>query len=71
MRNPKQKAWLWLDLGFASTALGLFLSAGTIRHWQEWVFLAVGVGSGIPLNLYISNDRRRPENRTKARPAAE
>jgi hypothetical protein len=70
MRNPKLKAWLWLVISFALIALALFLLAGTIRYWQAWVFLAVGLGSSIPLTLYISNDLRLSENRTKAGPAA-
>jgi len=71
MRNPKLNAWLWLVVSFALFALALFLSAGTIRYWRAWVFLAVGGGPSIPLTLYISNDQRLLENRTKAGPGAE
>lgn len=71
MKNPKVKAWLSLIVSFALIGLALYLSAGTIRYWQAWVYLGVGAVSSVPLTLYIVNDPILLENRTKAGPAAE
>jgi protein-S-isoprenylcysteine O-methyltransferase Ste14 len=71
MQDPKVKAWLSLVVSFALMALALFLSAGTIRYWQAWLYLAIGVGSSIRLTQYIVNDPVLLENRSRAGPAAE
>ena len=71
MKNPKAKAWLSLVVSFALIGLALFLSAGTIRYWQAWVYLGIGAVSSVPLMLCIVNDPILLENRTKAGPAAE
>jgi protein-S-isoprenylcysteine O-methyltransferase Ste14 len=71
MKNPRVKAWLSLIVSSAIIGLALFLSAGTIRYWQAWVYLGVGAVSSVPLTLYIVNDPILLQNRTKAGPAAE
>lgn len=71
MNNRKLKAWIWFVVNLAVIALALFLAAGTVRYWQAWVYVWVVALSGIPLMLYIINDPRLIENRTKVGPAAE
>ena len=69
--NAKAKLWLWLIISFALIGLALFVSAGTIRYWQAWVYLAVAAASNVPLTRHILKDPILLENRTKAGPAAE
>lgn len=71
MKNLEAKAWLWLIVSFTLIALALFVSAGTIRYWQAWVYLAIGAVSRIPLTVYMIDDPILLENRTKAGPTAE
>jgi hypothetical protein len=69
--NAKAKLWLWLIVSFALIGLTLFVSAGTIRYRQAWVYLAVAAASNVPLTLHILKDPILLKNRTKAGPAAE
>ena len=71
MKDPKVKMWLALVVVFVLMGLALFLSAGTVDYWQAWVFLGVGVVSGILLDLSIMKDPILLESRTKFGPAAE
>ena len=71
MQDPETKAWLSLVVSFALIALALFLSAGTIRYWQAWLYLAVGAVSSVLLTQYIVSDPILLENRTRAGPTAE
>jgi protein-S-isoprenylcysteine O-methyltransferase Ste14 len=71
MNNPKLKPWLSLVVTFVLIGLALFLTAGTIRYWQAWVYLCVSAASSIPLTLHIVNDPILRANRSKAGPAAE
>ena len=71
MTDPKVRLWRSLALSFVFIGVALFLSAGSIRYWQAWIFIGVGVVSSIPLTLYIASDPILLENRTKAGPAAE
>jgi protein-S-isoprenylcysteine O-methyltransferase Ste14 len=71
MKNPKVKIWLSLIVSSALIGLALFLSAGTIRFWQAWVYLGVSAVTGVLLTLYVINDPILLENRSKAGPIAE
>ena len=71
MTNPKAKAWLTCVISFVIIGLVFFVSAGTIRYWQAWVFLAVLAVSIVPLTLYAMSDPALLESRTKFGPAAE
>jgi hypothetical protein len=41
MKNSKARLLLLCAVGTVVIALALFLSAGTVRYWQAWVYLAV------------------------------
>ena len=71
MKNQKIKAWLGLVVSFILIALAIFLSAGTFDYWQAWVYLGVGVVTGVPLVLLITRDPILLENRTSGGPTAE
>ena len=64
---------MWFDLVVTSVLIGLvlFLSAGTIDYWQAWVYLVVGVVSGILLTLSVTKDPMLLESRMKRGPSAE
>lgn len=71
MQVAKFKLWLSLVRGCVLLALALFLSAGTIRYWQAWVFLGIVVVTCIPVMLLITRNPKLLESRTRAGPAAE
>lgn len=71
MQNPKVKAWLTGVIGFVIVGLVLFLSAGTIRYWQAWGYLATVVVTSVPITLYMTKNPVLLESRTKFGPAAE
>ncbi len=52
-------------------ALALFLSAGTVRYWQAWAYLAVNAVAAIPYVRHLLKNPRLLESRTKAGPTAE
>jgi hypothetical protein len=45
MNSLNVKAWLGLFFLAVVMGLVLFVTAGTVRYWQGWVFLAVFVGA--------------------------
>ena len=50
----------------------LFVPAGTLDHWQAWVFVAVFEGCTQALGIYfLVHDRKLVERRMKMGPAAE
>ena len=50
----------------------LFLSAGTVRYWQAWTFLAVFSFSSIAITMYLmKNDPELLERRVRGGPTAE
>ncbi len=50
----------------------LFLSAGSLRYWQAWVFLAVFGAAVAPITIYLlRHDPALLERRLKAGPAGE
>ncbi len=66
------KAWLWL-VGVAAVMGDLiFASAGDLRFWQAWAFLAVFFGSSAAVTQYlIVNDPALLERRIAGGPTAE
>jgi protein-S-isoprenylcysteine O-methyltransferase Ste14 len=64
----------WLGIFFLAMAMGLllFISAGTIRYWQAWGYLAVFFGSSIYTTIYLlKNDPALLKRRLSAGPTAE
>ena len=50
----------------------LFVSAGTIRYWQGWAYLAIFTGASILITIYlIKHDPALLERRTRGGPTAE
>lgn len=70
--KPNVKAWLGLIvLAFVMAAL-LFVSAGSLRYWQAWVFLAVFFGASVFQTLYLmKHDPALLQRRLKGGPTAE
>jgi protein-S-isoprenylcysteine O-methyltransferase Ste14 len=72
MSQLNAKAWLgfiWLN---AVMGLLLFASAGTIRYWQGWVYLAIFSGSSFFITLYLmKRDPALLARRLRGGPAAE
>jgi|SRR6516165_3404301 protein-S-isoprenylcysteine O-methyltransferase Ste14 len=65
---------IWLRSISFAIALGLllFITAGTIRYWQGWVYLIVFFGASIANTIYlIQNDPALLERRMRAGPRAE
>jgi protein-S-isoprenylcysteine O-methyltransferase Ste14 len=52
--NPlHRKAFVGLAILFLVMAALLFVSAGTLRYWQAWTYLAVYFGASIAITLYL------------------
>jgi len=63
-----------LRLGVLAVILGLllFVSAGTIRYWQGWVYLGIFSGASLLISLYlIKNDPALLKRRMSGGPTAE
>jgi protein-S-isoprenylcysteine O-methyltransferase Ste14 len=64
---------------FRSSVLGalivgalLFLTAGTLKYWQAWVFMAVFMSASIVITVYLAiRDPKLLERRMRAGPTAE
>jgi protein-S-isoprenylcysteine O-methyltransferase Ste14 len=64
----------WLGIGVLAFAMGLllFLSAGTIRYWQAWAYLAVYFGASVAITLYLmKHDAALLQRRLRGGPTAE
>src|SRR5262245_35967638 len=64
----------WLSLAFLALVLGLilFVTAGTIRYWQGWTYLAVFFASSALLTRHIMRqDPELLERRMRGGPAGE
>lgn len=73
MDDPTQKkamsGLLWLFVIMAAT---LFLTAGTLRFWQGWLYLVVFFGSALVMTLDLAkNDPKLLERRSSGGPMAE
>lgn len=71
MKDQRAQAWLASAVVFVFMWLALFLSAGTIRYWQAWVYLGVLAASSVPLMLYMISDPVLLANRMRFGPTAE
>jgi len=71
MKNPKARLLLMFVASSIVIALALFLSAGTMRYWQAWTYLAVTTVASTPYILYLLKNPRLLVSRTNAGPAAE
>lgn len=60
-----------LVIGLVVIGFVLFLSAGTTRYWQAWVYLGVGTVTSTLLTLYVIKDPILLENRTRVGLSAE
>jgi protein-S-isoprenylcysteine O-methyltransferase Ste14 len=68
----KRRAWAGVFLTVLVMGILLFISAGTVRYWQAWVYLAIFLGLSVLITLYLA--RRDPallERRLKGGPVAE
>jgi protein-S-isoprenylcysteine O-methyltransferase Ste14 len=71
-RNVGWKALLGLAELSAILGVAIFVTAGTMRFAEAWVFLALFVGASAAVTLYLlRNDRELLARRTKAGPLAE
>ena len=64
----------WVALAGLAVAMGLliFVSAGTVRYWQAWVYLAIFFGaSSLTTSYLIRNDPALLERRMSGGPTAE
>jgi protein-S-isoprenylcysteine O-methyltransferase Ste14 len=72
MDRLQRKAFRGLLILFLVMAALLFLTAGTIRYWQAWVYLAVFFGASFLITLYLAkNDPALLKRRLSAGPWAE
>jgi len=68
----KRKAWIAVIALAAVMGLLLFPVAGTVRYWQEWLYLAVFFSLTAPITGYLlKNDPALLERRMSGGPAAE
>ena len=54
MDRLQRKAFRGLLILFLMMAALLFVTAGTIRYWQAWVYLAVFFGASFLITLYLA-----------------
>lgn len=72
MENLKIKAFGSIVLLFIIIAGLLFISAGTTRYWQAWIFLAVYFSLSFAITVYLAkNDPKLLERRMHGGPGAE
>jgi protein-S-isoprenylcysteine O-methyltransferase Ste14 len=72
MNSLNVKAWLGLFFLAVVMALLLFVTAGTVRYWQGWVFLAVFVGASFLITVYLEkHDPALLQRRLAGGPTAE
>jgi len=72
LTNLRTKAWIGLAAVVIVMGLLLFVSAGTIRYWQGWAYLAIFTGASILITIYlIKHDPALLERRTRGGPTAE
>jgi protein-S-isoprenylcysteine O-methyltransferase Ste14 len=66
------RAWLALVALAVVTALLLFVSAGSVRYWQAWVYLSIFFGAAALTTLFlIRHDPALLERRMSGGPTAE
>lgn len=72
MKSLNARAWFGIVCLAITMGLLIFLSAGSVRYWQGWAYLAVFFGASILITLYLmKNDPALLERRLAAGPIAE
>jgi protein-S-isoprenylcysteine O-methyltransferase Ste14 len=72
MKNLGAKACLSLALLGIAMGLLLFVSAGSTRYWQAWVYLSIFLGASALTTVYLLlHDRALLERRMSGGPTAE
>jgi len=72
MNSLNVKAWLGLFFLAVVMGLVLFVTAGTVRYWQGWVFLAIFVGASFLIMVYLEkHDPALLQRRLVGGPTAE
>jgi protein-S-isoprenylcysteine O-methyltransferase Ste14 len=72
MKNLNMKAWLGLVFLAIAMGLLLFITAGTLRYWQGWGYLAIFFGASVPTTIYLmKKDPALLERRLSSGPTAE
>jgi protein-S-isoprenylcysteine O-methyltransferase Ste14 len=70
--NLNARAWLSLAILAVMMGLILFVSAGTARYWQAWVYLSIFFGAAAITTVYlIRHDPALLERRISGGPTAE
>jgi protein-S-isoprenylcysteine O-methyltransferase Ste14 len=70
--NLHGKAWLSLFILAVVMGLLLFLTAGTARYWQAWVYLSIYVGASLLITGYlVRTDPALLQRRMRGGPVAE
>jgi protein-S-isoprenylcysteine O-methyltransferase Ste14 len=72
MERLKRRAWIGLFVTAVVMGLLVFISAGTIRYWEAWVYLAIFLGLSTVMTVYLMRkDPALLERRLRGGPAAE
>ena len=72
MKNLNLKAWRGLMILPIVMGLSLFVSAGTMRYWQAWGYLAVYFGASLLITRYLmKKDPALLQRRWSGGPTAE
>lgn len=72
MKYLNARAWLALAILAVVMGLLLFVSAGTARYWQAWVYLSIFFGAAALTTLYLMrNDPALLQRRMSGGPTAE
>lgn len=72
MERLKRKAWIGLFITAVAMGLLVFVSAGTVRYWEAWVYLAIFFGLSTVMTVYLMRkDPALLERRLRGGPAAE
>ncbi|HXJ82730.1 MAG TPA: isoprenylcysteine carboxylmethyltransferase family protein [Candidatus Methylomirabilis sp.] len=72
MTHLNAKAWWSLAILVMVMGLLQFVSAGTVRYWQGWVYLTIFTGTSIVASAYLMrHDPALLERRMRAGPTAE
>lgn len=72
MERLKRRAWIGLFVTAVVMGLLVFVSAGTVRYWEAWMFLAIFFGLSTVMTIYLMRkDPALLERRLRGGPAAE
>ena len=72
VKDLNARAWLALAILALVMALLLFVTAGTVRYWQAWLYLAIFFGAAtLTTKFLIRKDPALLERRMRGGPSAE